>query len=87
MSYNTIPIRPEDLDRKDKLYQKFKTETIKPEEVVELKQILENERYLSMSEGNLPIMISITAILTQIDNYMKKKVKSELTMKFSNVGK
>ena len=86
MSYNTIRIRPEDLDRRDRLYQKFKTGIIKPEEVVELKQILENEKQISMTEGNLPIMISITAILTEINDYIEKKgISKFVNMNFSNM--
>lgn len=31
-------------------------------EVVELKQILENEKLIAMGEGDIPVVISITAI-------------------------
>jgi hypothetical protein len=70
---NTIPLRIEDIDRRGYLYQKFKTGTKKPEEIVDLRQILENERYLAISEGNLQILFSITTILEKIDNYITKK--------------
>jgi hypothetical protein len=73
MSYNTIPLRREDLDRRDKLYQKFKTGSIEPEEIVELKQILENERYIAMGEGDIPIVLSITTILAEINEYTEKE--------------
>jgi DNA-directed RNA polymerase subunit F len=65
---NTIPLRLEDIDRRGYLYQKFKTGNIRPEEIVELRQILENERYLAISEGNLQILFSITTILKKIMN-------------------
>ena len=65
---NTIPLHLEDIDRRGYLYQKFKTGNIRPEEIVELRQILENERYLAISEGNLQILFSITTILKKIMN-------------------
>ena len=78
MSYNTIPLRPEDLNRRERLYQKYKTGVIKPDEIVDLKQILENERYLAITEGNIPIIMSITAILTDINDYIEEKGISDL---------
>jgi hypothetical protein len=55
------------------LYQKFKTGSIEPEEIVELKQILENERYIAMGEGDIPIVLSITTILAEINEYTEKE--------------
>jgi hypothetical protein len=40
---NTIPLTLEDIDRRRYLWQKFKAGNIKPEEIAELKQILEND--------------------------------------------
>ena len=51
------------------LGQKFKTGNIKPEEVAELGQILENETYQAMSEGNVGILFTITSMLIEIDDY------------------
>jgi uncharacterized protein (DUF1015 family) len=72
MSYNAIPLRPEDIDRRGRLYQKFKNGDIKPGEVIELRQILENELYLAITEGNTQILFSITSLLEEIDDYIKK---------------
>jgi hypothetical protein len=81
MSYNTIPLRREDLDRRPALYKKFLHGIIKPEEVVELKQILENERYIAIGEGDIPVVLSITTIISDINEYMEKKGIS----KFENI--
>jgi hypothetical protein len=51
------------------LWQKFKTGNIKPEEVAELGQILENETYQAISEGNVGILFTITSMLIEIDDY------------------
>ena len=86
MSYNTIPLQPKDFDRRDRLYQKFKTGIIKPEEVVELKQILENERYIAMGEGDILVVLSITTILTEINEYMEREGISKFAnIKVSNI--
>jgi len=74
---NTIPLRLEDIDRRGYLYQKFKTGNIRPEEIVELRQILENERYLAISEGNLQILFSITTILEKIMNLSESVYQSK----------
>lgn len=79
MSYNTIRLRPEDIDRRGHLYQKYKIGDIKPEELTELRRILENERYLAITEGNVQILFSTTAMLERIDGYMKKKGISTFT--------
>ncbi|MDP9289929.1 MAG: hypothetical protein M3P08_17275 [Thermoproteota archaeon] len=70
---NTIRLRAEDLDRRGYLWQKFRTGNIKPEEVAELRQILENERYQAITDGNVDILFTITTMVQDIDNYMKKK--------------
>ena len=51
-----------------------------------IKQILENERYLAIIEGNLPIIISITSLLTEINEYMEKKGISKFAnIQFNNI--
>jgi hypothetical protein len=85
MSYNTIPLRPEDIDRRGRLYQKLKSGDIQPAEVIDLRQILENERYLAITEGNIQILFSITSLIKEIDEYMKKKgISPFANIQFSN---
>jgi hypothetical protein len=73
---NAIALSIEDIDRRGSLWQKFKTRNIKPEEVADLKHILENERYLAISERNVGILFTITSMLIEIDDYMRKKGSS-----------
>jgi hypothetical protein len=83
MSYNTIKLRPEDLDRRPAFYNKFVHGSIKPEELRELKRILENERYLAIEEGNLSVLFSTTAMLDKISYYMKEKGISPIDIQIS----
>jgi hypothetical protein len=83
---NTIRLRPEDIDRRRYLSQLLESGMITPEQVAELRQILENERYLAIMEGNTDIMFSITLILEKIDDYMKKKgISTSFNVRPSNV--
>jgi hypothetical protein len=84
LSYNTIPLRPEDLERRPALYNKFVHGKINYEELRELKRILENERYLAIQEGNISILYSTTMMLEAIDKYMKEKgmtVSADITIR------
>lgn len=83
---NTIRLRPEDIDRRRYLSQLLESGMITPEQVAQLRQILENEGYLAIMEGNTDIMFSITLILEKIDDYMKKKgISTSFNVRPSNV--
>jgi DNA-directed RNA polymerase subunit F len=72
-----IALSIEDIDR---------IEDIKPEEVAELRQILENERYLSITEGNVGILFTITSMIIEIDNYIREKgISFSIKIRPSNV--
>jgi hypothetical protein len=73
MDYNTIPLRRKDIDRRPYLYDKFVHGNISPDEIVELRRILENEKYLALREGNMFIFYSIASMLNAVDEYVKLK--------------
>ena len=54
------------------MYQRFRNGNIRPEEVAELRQILDNESYLSISEGDLQAGFSISSILEEIDGHIRE---------------
>jgi DNA-directed RNA polymerase subunit F len=82
-----IALKIEDIDRRRLLWQKFKIGNIKPEEVAELRQILENERYLAITEGNVDILFAITTMIENIDVYMKQKgIHTSINIRPSNVA-
>jgi hypothetical protein len=66
------------------LYNKFVHGRIKPDELRELKRILESERYLAIQEGNISILFSINIMLDKINYYMKEKAISATDIHVSN---
>jgi uncharacterized protein YaiL (DUF2058 family) len=81
-----IALTLEEIDRRRVLWQKFKTGNIKPEEVAELRQILENERLIAISDGNIDILFTITTMIKNIDDYMKQKgIHTSINIRPSNV--
>jgi uncharacterized protein YaiL (DUF2058 family) len=81
-----IALTLEEIDRRRVLWQKFKTGNIKPEEVAELRQILENERFIAISDGNIDILFTITTMIKNIDDYMKQKgIHTSINIRPSNV--
>jgi len=86
MSYNTIKLSLTDIDKRPVLYNKFVHGNIKPEELRELKRILENERYFAIKLGNVQTIFYTTRMLENIDNYMKEKGISTISdMKLSGL--
>jgi hypothetical protein len=70
---NTIRLRPEDLDRRDALYQRFKAGTITHEQIIDLRHILQNERYQAILDGNIDMLFTITSMIEKIDSYMRRE--------------
>lgn len=74
MSINTIKLTEDDVNRRQKLTKLFIEHKITPDQAKELKQILENERYMAIEDGDLQALYSILSWIKAVDDFLIKKV-------------
>lgn len=74
MSINTIKLTEDDVNRRQKLTKLFIDGKITPDQARELKQILENERYMAMEDGDFNALYSILSWIKEVDYFLTKKV-------------
>ncbi len=96
MSINTIKLTENDVNRRQYLSKLFIERKITPDQARELRQILENERYMAIEDGNLQVLYSILSWIKAVDDFLTKKINifekvsvggevSATTTKVSNV--
>gem|GEM_PF-7062521 len=67
------------------MYQRFRNGNIRREEVADLRQILNNESYLAISEGDVQAWFSISSILEEIDGHMRERgIRTGINLRVSN---
>jgi len=74
MSSNTIRLTEDDINRRQYLSRLFIERKITPDQARELKQILENERYMAIEDGNLQALYSILDWIRTVDDFLTKKI-------------
>jgi hypothetical protein len=96
MSINTIKLTEDDVNRRQYLSKLFIEGKITLDQAKELRQILENERYMAIEDGNLQALYSMLTWIKAIDDFLTKKINifenvsvgdevSATTTKVSNV--
>lgn len=74
MSINTIKLTEDDVNNRQKLTRLFVERKITPDQAKELKQILENERYMAIEDGDFNALYSILSWIKTVDDFLTKKI-------------
>jgi hypothetical protein len=96
MSLNTLRLTEDDINRRQYLTKLFIERRITLDQARELRQILENERYMAIEDGDLQALYSILSWIKAVDDFLTKKINifenvsidgvvSATTTKVSNV--
>jgi hypothetical protein len=87
MGYNTIPLKPEDFNRGQVLRRKLLDGTIDTKGASDLENILENEKYMAIMEGNVEILAAVNYFLNLLHNaFPKYKKKRKWAFRIANVS-
>ena len=62
------------MNRRQYLSKLFIERKITPDQAKELRQILENERYMAIEDGNLQALYSILSWIKAVDDFVTKKI-------------
>jgi len=71
---NTIRLTEDDINRRQYLSKLFIDGKITRDQARELKQVLENEKYMAIEDGNLQALYSILGWIKATDDFLVKKV-------------
>jgi hypothetical protein len=74
MSINTIKLTEDDVNRRQYLTRLFIERKIKPHQARELRQVLENERYMAIEDGDFQALYSILSWIKAVDDFLTKNV-------------
>ena len=74
MSINTIKLTEDDVNRRQYLSKLFIESKITPSQARELRQVLENERYMAIEDGDLQALYSILSWIKAVDDFLIKIV-------------